>query len=108
MQALMNRILFDGRWQGTHGIGRFSTEILSRLQQVDVLKTGPKPLSLKNMVWQPYQLSHYKNQYDVFFTPGFNPVLHSPIPFAMTIHDLIHLEYPGKNALAKRFFYETL
>lgn len=103
-----NYILADGRWSGAHGIGRFSTEVLSRLQNADVFTNGPKPLSLQNLVWQPYQLYKQKVLHKVFFTPGFNPVLSSPLPFVFTIHDLIHLYAPGKGKLVNNLFYEIL
>lgn len=99
-------ILADGRWQGNNGIGRFSTEILSRLQHTDILGQGPKPLSGKNLWWQIHQLYKQKNRYKVYFTPGFNPVLFSPLPYVLTICDLIHLKSPGNYSLAKKAFYE--
>ena len=64
-------ILADGRWKGSHGIGRFSTEVLSRLQHTDFLTEGPQPLSLKNIIWQNYLLWR-RSSYQIFFTPGFN------------------------------------
>jgi glycosyltransferase involved in cell wall biosynthesis len=104
---MQNIILADGRWHGMHGIGRFSHEILSRLQHCDILKTGPRPLSVTNLFWQPYFLRK-NNQYRVFFNPGFNPILFSPIPYVLAIHDLIHLQFPGKFARLKKYYYEYL
>lgn len=101
-----NFILADGRWSGPHGIGRFSDEVLSRLHHADILKQGPKPLSVKNFAWLSYQLHKNKDNYKVFYTPGFNPILYSSMPYVMTICDLIHLHIPGKAALAKKIYYE--
>jgi hypothetical protein len=103
-----NRILADGRWSGPHGIGRFSSEILNRLQHADILREGPRPLSLKNLIWQPLLLSKQKKHYHVYFNPGFNPLLYSPISFVFTICDLIHLQFPGGHKHIKRLYYETL
>jgi glycosyltransferase involved in cell wall biosynthesis len=103
-----NYILADGRWSGPHGIGRFSNEVLSRLQQTDILTQGPKPLSAKSLWWQTYKLHQHKKNYRLFFTPGFNPIISSPMPFILTIHDLIHLYVPGKAKWAKRLYYEAL
>lgn len=100
-----NFILADGRWLGQNGIGRFSSEIFARLQHTDILTTGPRPLSLKNFGWLPYQLQKSKHQHKVFFIPGFNPVLYSPMPFVFTICDLIHLDYPGKYGEIKKAYY---
>jgi len=106
MNSLQNNyILADGRWHGQHGIGRFSTEVLARLRHTDILNEGPNPLSLKNLVWQSWLLTR-KRQHRVFFSPGFNPVLLSNIPFVFTIHDLIHLHIPGNAKTGKKLFYE--
>jgi glycosyltransferase involved in cell wall biosynthesis len=101
-------ILADGRWQGAHGIGRFSTEVLTRLHNTHILKGGPAPLSAQNLLWQAYHLRQVQKHYSVFFTPGFNPVSFSALPFVMTIHDLIHLHTPGKWKILKKSYYETL
>lgn len=95
----MNKqILADGRWLGTSGIGRVTQEILSRLPEADILLEGPKPLSFYNLIWQHTQLN--KN-YKLYYSPGFNPVLRSPIPYVLTIHDLIYLQ---AGFLKKSFF----
>jgi glycosyltransferase involved in cell wall biosynthesis len=101
-------ILADGRWSGAHGIGRFSQEILSRLQHTTILTQGPSPLSIKNLYWLPYELTKQKNQQQVFFSPGFIPPIYSSIPFVFTIHDLIHLHSPGKNKYIKKIFYDVI
>ncbi|MHB1949262.1 MAG: glycosyltransferase family 4 protein [Gammaproteobacteria bacterium] len=101
-----NFILADGRWTGANGIGRFSKEVLARLQNTEILAHGPKPLSPKNFVWLPYELHKRKQNHKVFFMPGFNPVIHSPIPFVFTICDLIHLQFPGKSKFAKKLYYD--
>ena len=59
-------IIADGRWSGKHGIGRFSTEILARLQHTTIFNDGPAPLSIQNVFWQFNRLNDYKNQYRVF------------------------------------------
>ncbi len=101
-------ILADGRWVGTHGIGRFSHEVLSRLKNISILREGPPPLSIQNLFWQPYYLYRHKNKYKLFFTPGFNPVSISTMPSIITIADLIHLYGPEKQNVAKKAFYEFL
>lgn len=103
-----NRILADGRWTGNNGIGRFSREILSRLHYTDILNAKVNPLSLKNLFWQKKILKKHQHDYQVYFSPGFNPIIHSPIPFVATLCDLIHLKAPGHFSLAKKCFYEFL
>lgn len=99
-------ILADSRWSGPHGIGRFSTEVLSRLQCIELLTEGPAPLSMRNFIWQTQHLHTHKSRYKVFFTPGFNPILHASLPFVLTVHDLIHLFAPGSSRLAKKMYYQ--
>ncbi|MEO8400400.1 MAG: glycosyltransferase family 1 protein [Gammaproteobacteria bacterium] len=100
-----SHIIADGRWSGPNGIGRFSSEVLSRLQHTTIFTEGPNPLSPANFIWQAQQLYRFKNQYKVFFTPGFNSSIHTPMPFVFTLHDLIHLFAPGNAAWIKRFYY---
>jgi glycosyltransferase involved in cell wall biosynthesis len=100
--------LADGRWQGQHGIGRFATEVLVRLTNTALLTKGPSPLSVKNLIWQSYLLTNTKHQ--VYFNPGFNPVLFSSIPVVFTIHDLIHLQsaQPLLRRGVNKIFYEIV
>jgi len=101
-------ILADGRWFGTHGIGRFAHEVLSRLKKTEILTSGPPPLSVNNLAWQARYLYKNKARYKVFFNPGYNPILLSSIPYVLTIHDLIHLFAPGSTSLAKKMYYKFL
>lgn len=107
MKENASTILADGRWNGPHGIGRFSMEVLQRLQRTDIMTHGPRPLSLQNLWWNPYALIKQRH-YHVFFNPGFNPLLFSPIPFVFTLCDLTHLQYPGRYPQLKKMYYETL
>lgn len=104
---MSNNILVDGRWQGSHGIGRFSSEVLNRLTGVTILREGPPPLSMRNLFWQSVYLMKNRS-FRLFYTPGFNPPLISPLPFVFTIHDLIHLQFGQTAKMAKRLFYNTV
>lgn len=103
----VGKILADGRWSGPHGIGRFSAEILSRLQNTDIFVKGPKPLSLSNLIWQSIYLQQ-KKSYSLFFSPGFNPVIYAPMPFVITVHDLIHLSFSEDKKNLQKIYYEWL
>jgi hypothetical protein len=105
---MTKQILADGRWKGNHGIGRFAGEVLPRLNALTILSEGPAPLSFYNLFWQSYFLHQHKNQYKAFFSPGFNPTLQSPLPVIFTVHDLIHLSFPGKAAFLKKSYYELV
>nr|WP_255428138.1 glycosyltransferase family 1 protein [Ramlibacter cellulosilyticus] len=43
-----------------------------------------------------------------FLSPGFNPPLRSPIPFAFTIHDLVHLRVPAESSAVRRLYYASV
>lgn len=102
----MNKILADGRWAGAHGIGRFTSEVFPRLENITIQKKGPKPLSFFNLIWQPLYL--LKNKHKVYFTPGFNALLYSPMPFIFIIHDLNHLHFPDSGKWIKKIYYHSL
>ncbi|EQD24050.1 MAG: hypothetical protein D084_Lepto4C00616G0006, partial [Leptospirillum sp. Group IV 'UBA BS'] len=102
-----SRVLFDGRWIGPHGIGRFASEILSRLSGAKTL-SGPRSLFLSPLdpVWVSWQIA--KERPGVYLTPGFNPPAYSKVPFVVTIHDLIHLKVPEERGAMRRLYYEVV
>ncbi len=101
-----SRLLCDGRWIGPHGIGRFATEVLSRLPGARIVQgkksflTPLDPLRIDHLILRERPLA--------YFTPGFNPPFFSKIPLVMTIHDLIHLRYPGERGILKGLYYKTV
>ena len=100
-------ILADGRWCGAHGIGRFPTEVLARLPGVQPLLGGESMfLSPLDPLWISKKIR--KERPRAYFTPGFNPPLFSPVPFVLTLHDLIHLKVPEEGSLLKRLYYERI
>lgn len=99
-------ILADARWFGTHGIGRFARNVLSRLPHCEQLVSGPKPLSLLDPLWLTYQI--VTKRPSVFFSPGFNPPALSTTPLVITIHDLTHLQLPAFATCGRRLYYRWL
>jgi len=97
-------ILADARWLGPHGIGRFAREVLDRLPGIHSVPALGKPLHPLDPVLLSWLLWRLRPQ--VYFSPGFNPPLWSPVPVVFTIHDLIHLCLPGETSLAKRLYYQ--
>lgn len=100
------KLLCDARWKGTHGIGRFATEVMKRLPQRVELESGPKPLSLADPLWLSYQV--ITKRPDVFFSPGFNPPPICPVPLVFSIHDLMQITQSGVTTPAKRLYYEMV
>lgn len=105
MTSNLEHILADGRWTGPHGIGRFSKEVLSRLP-IDTLSTGLRVLHPLEPIWLTVVLA--KRNPRLFFSPGFNAPVWSPVPFVFTIHDLIHLRMPTGNARLYRAYYDSI
>jgi glycosyltransferase involved in cell wall biosynthesis len=100
----MTKLLYDARWEGPHGIGRFAQQVSSRLPVTQRLESGPKPASLHDPLWLSWQIMRVRP--GVFFSPGFNPPLVSRQPFVFTIHDLIHLKVPAESSRAKILYYD--
>lgn len=98
------RILFDARWIGRHGIGRFASELLARLPAE---RLGGLPLLHPvEPVWLPSVLALRRP--DVYFSPGYNAPRWSPVPFVFTIHDLIHVHFGDERRAVKRAYYRLL
>ena len=95
-------LLFDDRWLGPHGIGRFAAEVAARCPMTP-LALGGKPLSLLDPARLTLALSRSGPEH--FFSPGFNAPLGRPCPFSLTVHDLIHLDVPAESSAAKRLYY---
>lgn len=97
------QVFFDSRWIGSHGIGRFTTEVCKRCGFVPLGLDG-RPLELRD----PWRLRQtLLNQRPAhFFSPGFNAPLGQPCSFSLTVHDLIHLEVEAERSLAKSLYYD--
>lgn len=98
-------IVFDSRWLGPHGIGRFAREVSQRCGFLP-LHLGGKPVDPFDPVRLGRHLSALKPAH--FFNPGFNVPLGCSCPFSLTVHDLIHLDVPGERSLVKQAYYEWL
>jgi glycosyltransferase involved in cell wall biosynthesis len=100
------RLLVDDRWRGTHGIGRFATEVLSRLPAAERMPRGLGPAHPLDPAWSALQLARVRP--DVYFTPGYNAPLAAHAPFVITLHDLIHVRFPSESGVAKRLYYDRI
>lgn len=99
-------LIFDQRWCGQHGIGRFASELHAGLPEFSGVILPTKPLSATD----PLKLARYLRSVDAeaYFTPGFNVPLSSPCPVIATVHDLIHLHCRDERSLAKSLYYRWL
>lgn len=106
-KAPFARLLCDGRWRGSHGIGRFATEVLKRLPVARTIEGGGglflsplDPFLIASRIMRERPLA--------YFTPGFNPPFPSRVPLVLTLHDLIHLKVPGEGGRVARLYYEHI
>lgn len=103
---MQHPIYFDSRWNGNHGIGRFSVELQNRLAGLVPLKIMGAKLSPLDPLASALALAHCRQ--GCFLTPGFNAPVRSPIPFAFTLHDLIHVQVPSESSALRRLYYATV
>lgn len=98
-------ILFDYRWLGAHGIGRFAAEVSIRCG-FEPLNVPGKPLALLD----PLRIRHalFGRKVDHYFSPGYNPPLGKPCSFSFTIHDLMLLDLPQLRSAAKTGYFELI
>ncbi|AFH39309.1 glycosyltransferase [Thermus thermophilus JL-18] len=96
-------VVADTRWIGLHGIGRFAREVIARLPRVSPLPGSLSLLHPFEAIWLSTLLLRVRPR--VYFSPGFNPPLWSPVPLVFTIHDLIHVRFPEETNPRKRAYY---
>lgn len=106
----MNKIVYDARWDGDYGIARYARETRKRLAFPGVvdLISGQKPLSPVGIsTWEIKNLSYALNR-DFYYSPSFTPAAVYSSRQAITIHDLIHIDFAGENSPVKRYYYDYI
>jgi glycosyltransferase involved in cell wall biosynthesis len=101
----MQEIIFDGRWDGMHGIGRFSTEVGSALglQRADL---SGNPASPFDCLYLSIKMATRKQ--DLFFSPGYSyPLLYGGRGL-LVVHDLIHLDVPSPYWSLKKLYCDVV
>jgi glycosyltransferase involved in cell wall biosynthesis len=98
--------LYDARWIGNHGIGRFAGELLRFLPGVSLFQAPRKP-------WHPLDpvllgAALLRRNPKLYFSPGYNSPLGWPGPFVFTLHDLNHLRVPDNSNAVKRAYYRYI
>jgi len=96
-------ILYDARWVGNHGIGRFAGELQKWLSDVVPFHSRRRP-------WHPLDpailgAALWRRKPKLFFSPGYNSPLNWPGRFVFTLHDLNHLCVPDNSNAVKRAYY---
>lgn len=95
----------DTSRDGVHGIGRYSREVVTRLDRpwTDLGHRFRKPLPVDAL--NPRRMSLATR--DVIYAPGFNAGL-SRATQLLTLHDLIHLQVREEGSALKRLYYERI
>ena len=98
--------VFDDRWRGAHGIGRFATELYGRLPGFVPIKLAGSPARALD----PFVLERYLRDKGAsfFFSPGYNVPLTRKIAFAFCLHDLNHLADDEPRGTLKKKYYEWI
>jgi glycosyltransferase involved in cell wall biosynthesis len=95
--------IFDARWDGPHGIGRFSLEVGRRLGGFERISLSGSPADALD----PLRLALYLRSAkpELFVSPGYNPPLGAPCRFVFCVHDLNHLVRSENSSTLKRAYY---
>lgn len=98
--------LFDNRWNGAHGIGRFSSELFRRLSGYHAVDVSGHPSDPSD----PLRLGYYlrKVHPELYLSPGYNAPIRQTCPVVFTIHDLNHLFVRENSSLLKRLYYDRI
>lgn len=97
-------ILFDSRWCGSHGIGRFASEVLRcklKFKKINLTTHPAKPLD--SLILTLYLMLVQKKSF--FFSPGYNSPLLNLKKTVITIHDLNHIDVEHNSSILKKIYY---
>lgn len=99
----MKTLLYDARWIGNHGIGRFADELGRRLSGLSLFQRLRRPSHPLDPILLGSEL--WGRKPDLFFSPGYNSPVGWPGKFIFTLHDLNHLNIPDNSSALKRAYY---
>ena len=99
-------ILFDARWVGDHGIGRFAKEIMARLPEFQSIKSVISPLSPIDPFYTSWKIKTVGPT--IYYSPGFNPPLFSSSPFVFMIYDLTNIYVPANSSFLKKAYFNLI
>ncbi|AFJ45616.1 glycosyltransferase family 4 protein [Shimwellia blattae] len=105
MKRNADNVIFDGRWFGEHGIGRFATEVYLRNNDFKLIDKGVKPTSPLDVLFITLYLLFNKGFY---FSPGYNAPYFFLKRAAITIHDLNHIDIDCNSSFLKRLYYTAV
>ncbi len=103
---LLNGVLYDARWIGNHGIGRFAAELQKQIPSLVPFQADRRPSHALDPVLLGWELRRRKPP--LFFSPGYNSPLGWSGGFVFSLHDLHHLCVRENSSAAKRAYYEMI
>ncbi len=99
------RILFDQRWVGDHGIGRFARELRQRIVCRDIGAACPL-FSVFDPLFLDAELLRHRGA--LLLSPGFCVPAIQSARSVVTLHDLMHVNYAPYRSVTRRAYYEVL
>jgi glycosyltransferase involved in cell wall biosynthesis len=102
----LSEILYDARWIGNHGIGRFASELQKLLPGLVAFEARRPPFHPLDPVLLGAAL--WRRNPKLFFSPGYNSPLGWPGAFVFTLHDLNHLRVPENSNALKLAYYRHI
>ncbi len=97
------KILFDTRWIGEHGIGRFAKEVRDSKLTIQDLKLPWKPTNPLDTILLTIYLIFKK---DIYFSLDTTRLFFFLKRSIITIHDLNHIDIPYNSSFLKRIYYK--
>jgi glycosyltransferase involved in cell wall biosynthesis len=98
-------VLFDARWVGPHGIGRFAREIAVRIRMPS-LQQGPRPSLPIDPLYLAAILALRRPK--LFFSPGYNGPLPLGFRYITSIHDTNFLDLPENSGRFRSTYFERV
>nr|WP_279639218.1 glycosyltransferase family 1 protein [Rahnella contaminans] len=102
MEIGIVKIIYDARWIGEHGIGRFASEVAERNEGFVKINNGLKPTSPFDVLFITFYLAFKKGLY---FSPGYNCPFFFLNRSIITIHDLNHIDVNHNSSFLKKIYY---
>lgn len=105
--SMSMQMIFDSRWVGDHGIGRFAGEISSRIKFKSLRLSG-SPSSPMDPIKLTGVLLRNSLRERIFVSPGYNGPLLATCPYIITVHDLNHVDRLENSNFSKRMYYRFI
>ncbi|NMP25682.1 glycosyltransferase family 4 protein [Rahnella sp. SAP-1] len=98
----MKKIYFDSRWCGSHGIGRFASEIKKSKLPLQDIRLHGNPAGRFDVFKLTLSLFRLDG---LFFSPGYNAPLLFLERSIITVHDLNHIDLSYNSSFLKKMYY---